>query len=139
MRAGIVGLVAVVAAGCGGGEAAAEMSDELHYVRSGGFAGVHDELTIQPDGRGTLTVRGEDQEQFQLSDDELDDLQSALDAAGLEDAESDSTGEQPAPDAFSYVITYGDKEVRTDDPSVPDDLKDLLVTLDGIVEAHRPR
>jgi hypothetical protein len=139
LRAGIVGLVALVAAGCGGGETAAEMSDELHFVRSGGLAGEHDELTIQPDGQSTLTVRGGDEEQFQLSDDELDDLQTALDGSGLEDAASDSTSEQPAPDAFSYVITYGDKEVRTDDPSVPDELKDLLVTLDGIVEAHRPR
>jgi hypothetical protein len=139
LRAVILGLVAVMAAGCGGGEAAAEMNDELQYVRSGGFAGEHDELTIQPNGGAHLTVRGGDEAQFRLSDEELDDLQTALDGAELQDVASDSTSEQPAPDAFSYVITYGDKEVRTDDPSVPDQLKDLLAALNGIVEAHRPR
>lgn len=139
MRAVILGLVAVVAAGCGGGEAAAEMSDELHFVRSGGLAGTHDELTIQPDGEAKLTVRGGDETQFRLSDEELDDLQSALDSSDLQSVPSDSMSEGPVPDAFSYTITYGDKEVRTDDPSVPDELKDILAALDGIVEAHRPR
>jgi hypothetical protein len=139
LRAVILGLVAVMAAGCGGGEAAAEMNDELRYVRSGGFAGEHDELTIRPNGEAKLTVRGGDDAQFRLTDRELDDLQTVLDDAELQNVASDSTSEEPAPDAFSYVITYGDKEVRTDDPSVPDQLKDLLAALNGIVEAHRPR
>ena len=139
MRAGIVGLVALMAAGCGNGEAAAEMSDELNYVRSGGIAGEHDELTVQPDGRATLTVRGGGEEQIRLSDEELDDLRGALDGSGLQDVPSDSASSRPVPDAFSYTITYGDKEVRTDDASNPDELTELIGVLDGIVEAHRPR
>jgi hypothetical protein len=138
VRAGIVVLVALAATGCGGGEAAAEMNDSIHYVRSGGFAGEHDELTIEPDGTAMLTVRGGSQEEFQLNDDELGDLTGALDESGLEDVPSDSTSEQPAPDAFVYSITYGDKEVRTDDVSVPDELRRLIATLDEIVESHRP-
>lgn len=138
MRAVIVGLVAVMAAGCGGGEAAAEMSGELHFVRSGGFAGEHDELTIQPNGDAALTVRSGDAAQFRLSDEEMDDLQSALDGVDLAGMDSDLTSEKPAPDAFMYSVTYGNKELRTDDPSVPDELKDLLGTLNGIVENHRP-
>jgi hypothetical protein len=134
----IVGLVAVMVAGCGGGEAATEMSDELHFVRSGGFAGVHDELTIQPNGDTALTVRGGDAAQFRLSDEEMDDLRNALDRVDLAGMDSDLTSEQPAPDAFMYSITYGNKELRTDDPSVPDELKDLLGTLNGIVENHQP-
>lgn len=139
MRAVIVGVVALVAAACGGGETAADMSDEFHYVRSGGFAGEHDELTVQPTGEAVLTVRGGDERRFQLSDDEHDELTAALESAGLDDVASNSMSNEPAPDAFSYVITYGDHEVRTDDPSVPEELKELLATLDRIVEDHRPR
>jgi hypothetical protein len=134
----ILGLVAAVAAGCGGGEATAEMSAELQFVRSGGIAGQHDELTIQPNGDAKLTVRNGEEASFRLSDDELKELQSALDD-GLQGVDTDSTSEQPAPDAFTYAISYGDEEVRTDDLSVPDELTELLSTLTGIVEDHRPR
>jgi hypothetical protein len=115
------------------------MRDELHYVRSGGFAGGHDELTIQPNGDATLTTRGGEETRFRMSDGEMNDLQSALDDADLEGVAADSTSDQPAPDAFSYAIVYGDIEVRTDDPSVLDELKDLLALLTGFVEGHRTR
>ena len=133
----IIGLVAVLAAGCGGGEAAAEMSDELHFVRSGGFAGQHDELTIQPNGDVSLISRDGHQEQFSLSDEELAKLTGVLEDAGLEDIPSDSTSDQPVPDAFTYVVTYGETEVRTDDASVPPELTDLLSELTNIVEGQR--
>ena len=136
MRAVIIGLVAVLAAGCGGGEAAAEMSDELHFVRSGGFAGQHDELTIQPNGDVSLISR-DGQEQFSLSDEELANLTGVLEDTGLGDIPSDSTSEQPVPDAFTYVVTYGETEVRTDDASVPAGLTDLLSELTNIVEGQR--
>jgi len=136
LRAVIIGLVAVLAAGCGGGEAAAEMSDELHFVRSGGFAGQHDELTIQPNGDVSLISR-DGQEQFSLSDEELANLTGVLEDTGLGDIPSDSTSEQPVPDAFTYVVTYGETEVRTDDASVPAGLTDLLSELTNIVEGQR--
>jgi len=135
----MVALVVLAATGCGGGEAAAEMNDELHYVRSGGIAGRHDELTIQPNGDAILSVRGEEETRFRLSDEEMIDLRTALEDSGLESVAADSMSDQPAPDAFSYSITYGSIEVRTDDPSVPNDLKGLLALLTGFVEGHRTR
>jgi len=137
LHAVVVALVAVLAAGCGGGEAAAEMSDELHFVRSGGFAGQHDELTIRPNGDVSLVSRDGQQEQFSLSDEEMTNLTGVLEDTGLEDIPSDSTSEGPVPDAFTYVVTYGETEVRTDDASVPEELTNLLSQLIDIVEGQR--
>lgn len=126
------------AGGDGDAEGAAELEGELRYTRSGGFAGAHDELVIQPDGAARLSVRGANEEEFNLSEDELESLATALGDAGLEDIPSDSTSDPAAPDAFTYVIGYGDEEVRTDDASVPSELTKLLTALDRIVSEHRP-
>lgn len=140
MRTGVVLVVALLAATACGGAAgtAAGLRDELRYVRSGGIAGAHDQLVIAPDGRGSLTVRGNTEQTFNLSDQELDSVAAALERANLEDVPSDSTSAQPAPDAFSYSLSYQGKEIRTDDPSIPSDLKPLVSELDRIVAKHRP-
>jgi hypothetical protein len=143
LRIGVLLAVALlVTTACGGAgedEDAGGRTGELSYVRSGGLAGAHDRLTIQPDGSAELVVRGHDAEEFSLSDDELDALVGTLDGARLGDLPEDSTSEPPAPDAFLYEISYGPEQVRTDDPSAPSELRPLLTELDRIVGDHRPQ
>lgn len=128
----------LVASGCGGdGKTTAGMNDDLRYERGGGFAGVYEQLVVNPDGRASLIVRGHEEQNFNLSEEELNSLTAALDEANLEDLPSDSTSGQPAPDTFSYSLSYQDKRIMTDDPSIPSDLKPLLSELNRIVENHR--
>jgi hypothetical protein len=140
LRTGAVVVVTLLAAtGCGGGgNTTGGLSDELRYVRSGGLAGVHDQLMISPDGRASLVVRGHEKQDFRLSDEELDSLTAALDEANLDDLPSEATTAPAAPDTFSYSVSYQGKRIRTADPSVPSDLKPLLSELNRIVENHRP-
>jgi hypothetical protein len=128
----------VVTAGCGAGSSSG-LTTELTYVRSGGFAGVEEHLVINPDGRASLTdgfahVRG-----FTLTQDELDRVIGALEGAGLSELPSDSTSRKPVPDSFSYAVTFGGTEVRSDDQGAPPELRTLLSELDRIVQDHRTR
>ena len=131
-------LLATACGGEAGGGGAGGLDGELRYTRSGGLAGVHEELVIQPDGRARLTVRGQDPEEFSLSEEELEGVASALEEAALDDIPADSTSDPAAPDAFTYVIEYEGREVRTDDPSAPSELDSLLGELDRIVSDHAP-
>jgi hypothetical protein len=136
---GVLLVSALFVGACGSGESAVGLNDELRYVRTGGLAGLHDELIVDPNGDARLTVRGHNAVDFSLDEQEIDSLASALDGADLAGLESDLAGERSAPDAFRYVVNYQGAVVRTDDPSVPDDLKPVLAALDRIVEEHRPR
>ena len=128
-------LAAVVAAvavyGCGD-EAGSSLDGDLRYVRSGGIAGRQEVLVVKPDGTASH-LRHDAERAFELTDDELSALSAELE--GFEARED--VAPRPAPDAFTYVVEYGGRRAKTDDPSLSKSpVKPLVVRLEKILEAH---
>lgn len=126
-------------AGCGGDESsAATLKGPIQYSRSGGFAGVTEKMTIQPDGRGetsTLTRK----RSFKLTAEQRRDLAAAVRKADLEHAKSPKSG--PGADALNYSIRYQGHRVGWSDLSdaPPKAVGDLYTRLGRLYRANVPR
>jgi hypothetical protein len=113
----------------------------ITYTRTGGVGGIDEHLRIEPDGTATLAY-GEptnSEDSFDLTDSELDRIQTLLDAADLESmpAEPQPTG---CADCFVYTVSYGGRTVTYDDATPPPASVGQLVTALGeLAEAHQPR
>lgn len=134
----------LAAAGCGdeeppaGDPAAAEtLGAEVRYTRSGGIAGTHDVLVVRPDGTGELTDRRGQARPIEVPAEQMQDLARAVAAAELDEVPADSTGAQPAPDAFVHTLEHAGRKIRTDDPNVPPPMKPLIGRLARIIEDNR--
>jgi hypothetical protein len=121
---------------CGGESAAATLKGTLGYARSGGIAGLSEELTIQRDGRAKVTTR-RGSKAFKLSKDERSAVADAIEHADLAHVRIDKR--PPAPDAFVYVLRYGGRRLTFDDTTLPKRLERLVNELDELVEDHGPR
>jgi hypothetical protein len=134
----------LLASGCGSDDdsaatAPAKLGSSLRYVKDGGFAGDHDVLVIQPDGRAQLTrQRGRDAA-FDLSQDEIAKVAAAVEGARLDKLSPKSTSPKPVPDAFVYTVSYGGHTVETDDDAMPHSLAPLRQQLDLLVSKHAKR
>jgi hypothetical protein len=110
------------------------------YTRTGGVGGVDEHLRIDPDGAATISIGAPEnaQRSFQLSDSELQRVQSLLDAADL-----GAMPENPQPtgcaDCFVYTVEYGGHTITYDDASPPPASVGALVTgLGDLAEANHP-
>ena len=130
-------------AGCGSDDetttTAPTSASSVTYERSGGIAGVIEQLRVDADGHAVL-LTGPDQKRtsFELSSDELDRLYSELEAADF----SVSGNDAPAgcADCFAYRIEYGDQQVSFIETEKPaDSLTPVLDHLGTIVAEHTPR
>jgi hypothetical protein len=138
MNAGwILVLAATTAlAGCGNSGDEADTTGTIQtngalvsYTRTGGVGGVDETLRIEPDGTATLRI-GEPQNvsnSFELSANELERVQSLLDAADLDAMPADP---QPTgcADCFVYTVEYGGHTITYDDASPPPAPVGTLVT-----------
>jgi hypothetical protein len=121
---------------CGGESAAATLQGTLGYSRSGGIAGLSEELTIQRDGRAKVTTR-EGSKAFKLSKEERSRVSAALEDADLANVKVKKT---PAvPDSFIYDLRYRGAKLQLNDTNVPKAVKPLLTELHRLVKAHAPR
>ncbi len=107
---------------------AAPSSVLVDYERNGGFAGFSDHLTIDNNGHATLTRRASAKD-FDLSRDELSQLQAVFQNAGFATLPENSMPKAVPPDAFTYVITYQGHRVKTADSAVPQSLQPVLEVL----------
>lgn len=121
-------------AACGDDAPSSGLSGELRYVKSGGFAGEHLELVVQPDGSAKLKSRREGERSFSLSDAELQSLaESARDLPA-----EDSTPPRAAPDAFVHTVAYEGRTATTDDSNLgKSGVAPLIGELQKILDEHR--
>lgn len=139
--------VALLATGCGEDSDTSEPDSPVpedgrlvDWSRSGGIAGVVEEMTIERDGSATLTV-GVDAEstEFRLADGELAQLADELEAADFEAVEP-PPAEAVCADCFVYAITVaGEKRITLDDLAErPESVSTVISHLGAIAMEHYP-
>lgn len=104
----------------------------IEYSWSGGIAGIIGRLTIDANGRVTLTQRGTTSE-FNLTGDELNQLQSSLRDTNFTSIPENSLPKQLVPDEFSYTLTYANHTVKTSDTAMPKQLQPVIKLLNAII------
>ena len=134
---------ALLAAGCGDDdpppEAPPESGPLVTYARSGGVASVPESLVVEADGAATV-VAGIDGARlsFRLSDRELEQLRSELDAADFESVE-DPPSPPTCADCYVYEIVYDGTTISYDEANPPaESVTDVVGTLAAITGNHYP-
>ena len=146
MRAVFVSaVIALLFAGCSdSGDASTAQRDpsgdafRLRYQRSGGFAGVQEDLRVGAGRRATLvtTTAGKPHTtRFRLSKKSVDALRAAFRKAGWPRIHSPGSSAGCA-DCFIYRIAYRERVVRFDSVTFPKALQPVVRRLDAIVEHH---
>jgi hypothetical protein len=133
-----IGLLALLAAGCGG-QSSGDGDALVTYERGGGIAGVSERLVVDTGGTARLSVGDSDQAErrFALADQELERLRSDLEAADF--AGIDVGSGLGCADCFDYEITYaGETTSFNEAAEVPDSVREVTGQLGQIVEAHLP-
>ena len=131
-------LIGVLLAACGGEASAATLKGTVTYSKSGGIAGLGQELRVQKDGRAVASSY-EDKRSFKLSRAQLKSLTTAVTKADLAHTKSPkSTGD--GADGFEYGVSYRGHRVHwsdfTDDP--PQRVRRLYDLLDELYERYSP-
>jgi hypothetical protein len=131
-------VVAVILMGCGSDASAAALKGSVTYGKSGGFAGVTQKLTVQPDGRAVAATSTR-KRSFRLSKAQLAALTKAVKSADLAHTKSPKDNVQGA-DGFSFGVGYDSHRVKWSDFSdePPKRVLDLYRQLDELYEAHAP-
>ncbi len=108
------------------------------YTRTGGVAGINEQLGVNEDGAATLELGQGDQltsSAFELTPSELDRLTRALDDAELEPGAAPQTG---CADCFVYEIAYTGRSSSFDQTQVPPGAQQLVDVLEQLVEDNIP-
>jgi hypothetical protein len=130
----------VTFSGCGEDTSeAAPLAGPLTYVRSGGFAGETVELTIEPDGRGTVTsdLSGQDSARsFELTDSERERIVDLVEEADVATLEPRKT--PPVADGYQFELTFDGRTVRWEMDGTPERAGELVRLLGELAEQHRP-
>lgn len=104
----------------------------VEYSRTGGIAGFNDKLKIDSSGHVTLAQRTANF-QFNLTTDELNQLQVSFRDANFVSIPENSLPKQLVPDEFSYTVTYANHTVKTSDTAMPAKLQPVIKALNGII------
>jgi hypothetical protein len=112
----------------------------LSYQRSGGLAGLLDQLTIYSDGHCELQRKDVERE-FTLQSSQLAHLEALMEEANLPDLEGDYFPTDTGADYFEYVISYQTEDgkmhrVRAITGAVPDALQPILDELDQLISSN---
>jgi hypothetical protein len=131
-------IIALVFAACGGEASAATLQGSVKYGKSGGIAGLIQNMTIRPDGSGVASSY-ESKRTFKLSASRLRQLEKAVRAADLAHTRNPKKRSEGA-DGFNYGVSYRGHRVSwsdfTDDP--PKRVQRLYALLDELYETYGP-
>ena len=124
-----------VLAGCGADEptaAPASLTEAIKYEVIGGDAFRNDKITVEADGRASVQTRAGTRAA------KLTVQERAALARGVEPLTQAKTArtDPPHPDAMSYRFTYRGRQVETDSGALPDELRPLIGTFDGLIERY---
>jgi hypothetical protein len=126
--------------GCGDEDSTADppVSGPLvTYARSGGVASMPEQLVVEAGGSATVEA-GVDSVRttFELSEAELDELRSTLEAADFGGVEPGPTG---CADCYSYEVVYDGTTVSYDDANTaPASVTAVVALLGRITSDHYP-
>lgn len=104
----------------------------IQYRRSGGIAGLDDQLVIKTGGQATLTQR-DAKTDFTVDRDTLNHLTALFDQVGFAGLNKEYLPEG-GNDLFDYAVTYKGHTVHTRDTAVPEKLQPVLDALNEIIE-----
>ncbi|MBI4785686.1 MAG: hypothetical protein HY782_01385 [Chloroflexi bacterium] len=127
-------VLALIASACASTPTVVPQPSAIAYSRTGGIAGFNDQLTIDVNGKATLTRRT-GKFDFTLDDKTLKQIQTAFQTAGFATVPEDSLPARPVPDGFTYVVVYQGRTVRTGDTAIPEKLQPILQMLNRIVDS----
>jgi len=107
------------------------------YQRSGGFAGLRDELTVYSNGDCELQRKAIERE-FTLEPDQLAHLKQLMEEESFLNLKGEFLPPNTGADFFEYVVSYQAGEskmhtVRTVSGAVPDALQPILSELDKLI------
>ena len=138
--AALAALAAIALVGCGGSDEPAapsgKLSAPLTYMRDG-RDGVHREVTVQPDGTGTLSVEGDaksGQAAFKLEPEELKHIAELTSEADLGSVNSPDHDDEAN---HTFALTYGDAKVTWDEEQRPEGLAQLTSRMFDVLEKYR--
>lgn len=103
----------------------------LIFTRSGGFAGLDQQLIVHADGRA-IWRDGAEQQELQVAQNTLISLQALLEAAPFEDLPRTSAAPPGSADLFSYSITYAGRTIEFQDEAVPAGVEPVLRLINEI-------
>ena len=123
-----------VAFACSGQASAARLNSPLEFDRSGGIAGLTENIKIQPSGRARVDTKRTRAHSFTLSARERRRVETAVRQAHL--ARVKVPKHPVVPDAFVYRIVYDGHKVAFDQPTMPRRVRDLVGVLERLVTSH---
>jgi hypothetical protein len=132
----LVGLLALLLSGCGGGTESQGLESEVRFSRGGGIAGVQQELVIAPDGSARVTSRGRTVERFRVNDAQRDAIVRDLESARFSSLPKDASPGPPVPDDFGYTVTYDGHTSSAQGSRMPDRFARAIDTLGDVARAH---
>ena len=112
----------------------------ISYQRTGGFAGLRDQLTIYSNGRSELQRKGVEGE-FTIQPSQLAHLKELMEEANFLGLKEEYLPTNIGADFFEYVISYQAEEgkmhsVRTMTGAVPDALQPILNELNQLISSN---
>lgn len=114
----------------------ATLAGELRFVRSGGFAGVNQELVVHPDGTATVAADGGSPEPLELSTDQVARLGSLVEETDLGALGTAPDDDVHVADDFVYELQYGEQHVTVADSDLGDPYPQLIAELTELLDMH---
>lgn len=108
----------------------------IEYHRSGGFAGVSEDLTIYDNLQAVFRERNKESE-FTLTKEKVDSLTKRLEEANFLTLQKEYVSERPGADFFEHRISYKGHTVKAIDATVPESLWPVLESLNGIIQSQK--
>lgn len=116
----------------------ADFDGTLELEHLGGFIrGGYNHLVLHGDGTGEVTFGVDDPVEITVTDEQLAEIATALDAVDLDALASEPSEEAPD-DVDRYRLTHDGTTVEADHGELTDELRELIERLTDLIAANEP-